>query len=120
MTAPFIGEVKAFGFNFAPRNYMFAAGQLLPIAQYTALFSILGTTYGGNGQTNFALPDLRGRVPVGNGSGAGLTPRDLGEVYGEENITLITTEMAAHTHPGTTQNNPTNDGGYTNVRSEES
>jgi microcystin-dependent protein len=115
MTAPFVGEVKAFGFNFAPRNYMFAAGQLLPIAQYTALFSILGTTYGGNGQTNFALPDLRGRVPIGNGSGAGLTPRDLGEVYGEENVTLITTEMAAHTHPVTTQNNPGSDTNYTNV-----
>ena len=115
MTAPFIGEVKAFGFNFAPRNYMFAAGQLLPIAQYTALFSILGTTYGGNGTTNFALPDRRGRVPIGNGDGAGLTPRVLGEVYGEENVTLITTEMAAHTHPVTTQNNPSSDANYTNV-----
>lgn len=106
MTAPFIGELKAFGFNFAPRNYMFASGQLLPIAQYTALFSILGTTYGGNGQTNFALPNLNGSIPMGNGSGAGLTPRDLGEVGGSETVTLLTTEMPAHIHGVTTKVDP--------------
>jgi len=98
MTAPFIGEVKAFGFNFAPRNYMLASGQLLPIAQYTALFSILGTTYGGNGTTNFALPNLNGCVAMGNGTGPGLTPRVLGEVAGTETITLLSTEMPSHSH----------------------
>lgn len=107
MTAPFIGELKAFGFNFPPRNYMFASGQLLPIAQYTALFSILGTTYGGNGTTNFALPNLNGSIPVGAGNGAGLTPRVLGEVMGEETITLISTEMPAHNHSVSTKADPT-------------
>jgi microcystin-dependent protein len=98
MTAPFIGEVRPFAFNFAPRNYMFASGQLLPIQQYTALFSILGTTYGGNGTTNFALPNLNGSIAMGNGSGPGLTPRVLGEVLGEETVTLLSTEMPAHNH----------------------
>jgi len=110
MTAPFIGEIKAFGFNFPPRNYMQAAGQLLPIAQYTALFSILGTTYGGNGQTNFALPDLRSRVAIGNGSGAGLSPYDLGEMVGTETETLLISEMPNHTHQmtgGTVSSAPT-------------
>lgn len=115
MTAPFIGELKAFGFNFAPRNYMFAAGQLLPIAQYTALFSILGTTYGGNGQTNFALPDLRGRIPMGNGSGAGLSPHDLGEMSGTETVTLLTTEMPAHIHGVTTKVDPSSTANMTDV-----
>ena len=107
MTAPFVGEVKAFGFNFAPRNYMFASGQLLPIAQYTALFSILGTTYGGNGTTNFALPNLNGCMPVGNGDGPGLTPRVLGEIMGEEAVTLLSTEMPTHVHAVTTKADPT-------------
>ncbi|MDB5712190.1 MAG: microcystin-dependent protein [Sphingomonas bacterium] len=98
MTAPFIGEVRPFAFNFAPRNYMLASGQLLPIAQYTALFSILGTTYGGNGTTNFALPNLNGCMAMGNGSGPGLTPRVLGEVLGEETVTLLSTNMPAHSH----------------------
>lgn len=107
MTAPFIGEIRPFGFNFAPRNYMFASGQLLPIAQYTALFSILGTTYGGNGTSNFQLPNLNGCMPVGNGSGPGLTPRVLGEVMGEETVTILSTEMASHIHGVTTKNDPT-------------
>lgn len=87
-----------FGGNFAPRGWAFCAGQLLSIAQNTALFSILGTTYGGNGTTTFALPDLRGRVPMSSGTGPGLTPRTLGEMAGEENHTLIATEMPAHNH----------------------
>lgn len=87
-----------FGGNYAPRGWAFCAGQLLPIAQNTALFSILGTTYGGNGTTTFALPDLRGRVPMSSGTGQGLTPRTLGEMAGEENHTLISTEMPAHNH----------------------
>ncbi|WP_432696104.1 tail fiber protein [Marinobacterium sp. YM272] len=81
---PFIGEIIMFGGNFAPRGWAFCDGQLLPIAQNTALFSIIGTTYGGDGRTTFALPDLRGRVPVGEGSGPGLTPRTLGAKFGTE------------------------------------
>jgi microcystin-dependent protein len=107
MTAPFIGEIRPFGFNFAPRGYMFASGQILPIAQYTALFSILGTTYGGNGTTNFALPNLNGCMPVGNGTGPGLTPRVLGEVMGEETVTLLSTEMPSHNHTVSTKNDTT-------------
>ena len=107
MTAPFVGEVKAFGFNFAPRNYAFAAGQLIPISQNTALFSILGTTYGGNGQTNFALPNLCGKMPVGNGQGPGLSPVVLGEQFGTESVTLLTTEMPAHIHSVSTKVDPT-------------
>jgi len=90
-----------FAGNFAPRNWAFCAGQLMSISQNTALFSILGTTYGGNGQTTFALPDLRGRVPVGTGQGPGLTNITLGEVSGTETVTLLTTQMPAHTHTAT-------------------
>jgi microcystin-dependent protein len=106
MTSPFIGEIRPFGFNFAPRNYMFASGQLLSIAQNTALFSILGTTYGGNGTTNFALPNLNGCMPVGNGSGPGLTPRVLGEVMGEETVTLLITELPSHNHTASSKTDP--------------
>lgn len=87
-----------FGGNFAPRGWAFCNGQILPIAQNTALFSILGTTYGGNGQTTFALPDLRGRSPMQWGQGPGLTPRSLGEASGTETVTLLTNQMPAHTH----------------------
>lgn len=91
---PFIGEIYMFAGNFAPRGYALCDGQLLSIAQNTALFSILGTTYGGNGQTTFALPDLRGRAPIHSGQGPGLTPRTLGEIGGVENRTITT-----HIHP---------------------
>src|SRR3569623_1168946 len=110
MTAPIIGEIKALGINLQPRNYLLAAVLLLPIAQYTALFSILGTTYGWNGQTNFALPDLRSRVAIVNGSGAGLSPYDLGEMVGTETETLLISEMPNHTHQmpgGTVSSAPT-------------
>jgi microcystin-dependent protein len=93
-----IAEIRMFAGTFAPRNWAFCAGQLLSIAQNTALFSILGTTYGGNGQTTFALPDLRSRIPVGTGQGPGLTNISLGEVAGTETVTLLTTQMPAHTH----------------------
>ena len=96
---PFVAEIRMFCGNFPPRNWAFCNGQLLPIAQNTALFSLLGTTYGGNGQTNFALPDLRGRSPMNQGQGPGLSPKDLGEVAGVENVTLITNTMPSHTHP---------------------
>ena len=96
-----IGEIRMFAGTFAPRNWAFCAGQLMSISQNTALFSILGTTYGGNGQTTFALPDLRGRAAVGTGQGPGLTNITLGEVSGTETVTLLTTQMPAHTHTAT-------------------
>lgn len=100
-----IGEIRMFAGNFAPRSWAFCDGQLLPINQNQALFSILGTTYGGDGQTTFGLPDLRGRFPMHPGFGPGLTPRSLGEEGGAENVTLTTAQMPAHTHPATTQVN---------------
>ena len=87
---PFIGEIQLLAGNFEPRSFAFCNGQLLSIAQNTALFSILGTTYGGNGQTTFALPDLRGRLPMHSGQGPGLTPRSLGEIGGSETKTITT------------------------------
>ena len=100
MATPFLGEITLFAGNFAPRNWAFCDGQLLSISQNTALFSILGTTYGGNGQTTFALPDLRGRVPihVGGGTGPGLSTYVLGQSGGSENVTLITSQLPSHNH----------------------
>jgi microcystin-dependent protein len=98
MATPFIGQIVLFPYNFAPRNFAFCQGQLLAIAQNTALFSLLGTTYGGNGTTTFALPDLRGRAPISSGQGPGLPNYSLGEQAGETNHTLITTEIPAHQH----------------------
>jgi microcystin-dependent protein len=94
-----MAEVTMFAGNFAPRNWAFAQGQILSIAQNTALFALLGTTYGGNGQTTFALPDLRGRFPVGTGQGPGLQSRTLGEMSGTETETQTLAQMAMHTHP---------------------
>ena len=98
MSEPFIGEIVLFAGNFAPRGWAFCQGQLLSIAQNTALFSILGTTYGGDGRVTFALPDLRGRVPLGQGQGPGLSNYVLGEQSGTENVTLLITEIPQHTH----------------------
>lgn len=98
MSEPFIGEIMMFAGNFAPRGWAFCNGQLLSIAQNTALFSILGTTYGGNGQTTFGLPNLQGRIPMHWGQGTGLTTRTLGESLGTESVTLLATQMPAHTH----------------------
>lgn len=98
MAEPFIGQIQSFGFNFAPRNWAMCNGQILSIAQNTALFSLLGTTYGGNGQTTFALPDLRGRTSLHQGQGPGLTNRTIGEVSGSETVTLINSEMPMHNH----------------------
>ncbi|HEV7642881.1 MAG TPA: tail fiber protein [Pyrinomonadaceae bacterium] len=98
MSQSYIGQIQAFGFNFAPRNWAFCNGQIMSIAQNTALFSLLGTTYGGNGQTTFALPDLRGRSSMHYGQGPGLSNYTIGEQAGQEAVTLITTEMPAHTH----------------------
>lgn len=95
---PFLGELMLVPYNFAPRGWAFCNGQILSIAQNTALFSLLGTTYGGNGQTTFALPDLRGRVAVSSGQGPGLSNVDLGQLSGTETVTLLTTQMPAHNH----------------------
>lgn len=98
MLEAFIGSIVLFAGNFAPRGWALCEGQILPIAQNTALFSILGTTYGGNGTTTFALPDLRGRVPLGVGHGPGLSEKSLGEFSGTEKVTLLQTEMPVHNH----------------------
>jgi len=98
MTLPFIGEIRFFGFEFPPRGWASAAGQLLSIQQNQALFSLLGTTYGGNGVTTFQLPDLRSRVPIGQGSNGGVGTYTLGEVAGTENVTLIVTQLPQHNH----------------------
>lgn len=98
MSTQYLAQIDLFSFNFAPKGWAMCNGQLLPIAQNTALFSLLGTTYGGNGTTTFALPDLRGRVPISFGQGAGLSNYALGEVGGSDSVTLALTEMPAHTH----------------------
>ena len=95
---PFIGQIQTFGFNFAPRGWAQCNGQLLAISQYTALFSLLGTTYGGDGRTTFGLPDLRGRSIVGMGNGPGLSSISWGEKAGAENHTLTTPQMPSHAH----------------------
>ena len=98
MANPFLGEIRAFPFNFAPKGWAFCDGQLMPISQNTALFSLLGTTYGGDGRTTFALPNLQGNAPLGFGQGPGLSLYDLGETGGEEAVTLLQSEIPAHNH----------------------
>jgi microcystin-dependent protein len=95
---PFVAEIRIFPFNFAPKGWAWCDGQLLPLSQNTALFSLLGTTYGGNGKSNFALPDLQGRAPMHPGQGPGLSLHDLGETGGSETVTLLQSEMPAHAH----------------------
>ncbi|HEX2515215.1 MAG TPA: tail fiber protein, partial [Chloroflexota bacterium] len=98
MTEPFLAEIRIFPFNYFPRGWAFCDGQLLPIAQNTALFSLLGTTYGGNGRTTFALPDLQGAAPMHPGQGPGLSLHDLGETGGSETVTLLESEIPPHSH----------------------
>lgn len=98
MASPFLGEIKMFGGNFAIRGYAFCSGQILPISQNEALFSLLGTTYGGNGQTTFALPDMRGRLPIHQGSLQGGSTYVMGQLAGSETVTLLTQQLPAHTH----------------------
>jgi len=98
MADPFLAEVRIFAGSFAPAGWAFCNGQILPIAQNTALFSLIGTTYGGNGVSTFALPDLRGRAPIQQGQGPGLSPHDLGEMGGVESVPLLATEMPVHAH----------------------
>jgi microcystin-dependent protein len=97
-TEPFIGEVKLFGFYFAPLGYMTCQGQIISISQNTALFSLLGTTYGGDGQTTFGLPDLQGRIPIGQGQGPGLPMYDMGEAAGNTSLTLTSAQLPQHIH----------------------
>lgn len=98
MADPFVAEIRIFPFNFAPKGWAWCDGQLLPLSQNTALFSLLGTTYGGNGKSNFALPDLQGRAPMHPGQGPGLSLHDLGEMGGAETVTLLETEIPSHSH----------------------
>jgi microcystin-dependent protein len=99
MSSPFVGEIRMFGGNFAPVGWAFCAGQLMAIAEYDVLFNLLGTTYGGDGQETFGLPDLQGRVPVHQGQGPGITQNYvIGEQYGVENVTLTANQMPVHNH----------------------
>lgn len=111
----YIAQILLFAGNFAPRGWAFCQGQILSIAQNTALFSLLGTTYGGNGQTTFALPDLRGRTPIGAGQGPGLSPINLGQVGGTENTTLVITNMPAHNHTVTVNPRAVTEAGDTSI-----
>lgn len=99
MSEPFVGEIRMFAGNFAPRGWAFCDGQLLAVSQNDALFSLLGTIYGGDGRTTFGLPDMRGRLPIHAGTGPGLSPRRLGAKGGEEKVTLTVNQMPSHTHP---------------------
>jgi len=95
---PFLAEIRIFPFNFAPRGWAWCDGQILPLSQNTALFSLLGTTYGGNGTSNFALPNFQGNAPMHPGQGPGLSLHDLGETGGSETVTLLESEIPAHSH----------------------
>jgi microcystin-dependent protein len=95
---PFVAEIRIFPFNFAPKGWAFCDGQILPLSQNTALFSLLGTTYGGDGKSNFALPNMQGNAPMHPGQGPGLSLHDLGETGGSETVSLLESEMPAHSH----------------------
>jgi microcystin-dependent protein len=99
MSTPYIGEIRMFGFGRTPQGWQGCDGSLLPISQYDALFALIGTIYGGDGQTTFGVPDLRGRLPLHQGQGPGLTNRVIGEKSGTETVTVLPTQMPAHTHP---------------------
>jgi microcystin-dependent protein len=99
MASPYVGEIRLFGFNFNPTGWFPCDGRLLPIASYAALFSLIGTYYGGNGTNNFALPDLRSRVPLGMGTGPGLSTYVMGQVGGAESVALLSNNLPAHSHP---------------------
>lgn len=98
MADPFVAEIRIFPFNFAPKGWAFCDGQILPLSQNTALFALLGTTYGGDGKSTFALPNLQGSVPIHPGQGPGLSLYDLGQQGGSETVTLLESEMPAHSH----------------------
>lgn len=98
MAEPYLSEIRMFGGNFAPRSWAFCSGALVSISQNTALFSLVGTTYGGDGRVSFGLPDFRGRLPIGQGTGPGLTSRTIGQRLGSESLTLAQENLPAHTH----------------------
>jgi len=98
MADSFVGEIRIFAGNYAPVDWLMCDGSLLNISQYQVLYSLIGVTYGGNGNTNFALPNLNGRLPIGQGSGTGLTPRVIGQTMGANTVTLVTAELPAHQH----------------------
>src|SRR6188768_2534675 len=106
MADPFVAEIRIFPFNFAPKGWAWCDGQLLPLSQNTALFSLLGTTYGGDGKSNFALPDLQGRVPMHPGQGPGLSLHDLGETGGSETVSLLESEIPSHSHAAMASDDP--------------
>jgi len=106
MADPFVAEIRIFPFNFAPKGWAFCNGQLLPLSQNTALFSLLGTTYGGDGKSTFALPNMQGNAPMHPGQGPGLSLHDLGETGGSQTVTLLESEMPAHSHAMMAQNQP--------------
>jgi microcystin-dependent protein len=99
MTTPYMGEIRMFGFNRVPVNWALCDGRLLSISQYDALYALLGTTYGGDGVNTFALPDMRGRLPIHQGTGLGLSPYIIGQRAGTETVTLTTPQLPVHTHP---------------------
>lgn len=124
MADPFVAEIRIVGFNFPPVGWAFCNGQLMPISQNTALFSLLGTTYGGDGRSTFGLPSMQGRAPMQQGQGAGLSLRDLGEMGGEETVTLLQTQIPAHNHfamaaAGTTASPTSNTWGMDNTKGRE-
>jgi microcystin-dependent protein len=106
MSTPYIGEIRIFAGNFAPAGWLFCEGQLIPISENDALFVVIGTTYGGDGQSTFALPDLRGRLPIHSGQGPGLSSHTLGETGGVESATLTTNQIPPHQHTPTCLNKP--------------
>ena len=106
---PFVAEIRILPFNFAPKGWAFCDGQILPISQHTALFSLLGTTYGGDGKSNFALPNMQGNAPMHPGQGPGLSLHDLGETGGSETVTLLKSEMPGHAHTLNAQSQPGED-----------
>ena len=105
MSEPFLGEIRIFGGTFAPNGWALCNGQLLSIAQNSALFAILGTTYGGDGVTTFALPNLQGRLPMHWGQGQGLSPRVVGEIAGTETVTLLNSQLPVHNHTAMASSN---------------
>jgi microcystin-dependent protein len=106
MSSPFVAEIRIFPFNFAPKGWAFCNGQLLPLSQNTALFSLLGTTYGGDGKSTFALPDMQSNAPMHPGQGPGLSLHDLGEMAGSQAVTLLESEIPVHGHTLSAQNQP--------------
>ena len=109
MADPFVAEIRIFGFNFPPTGWAFCNGQLLPISQNTALFSLLGTFYGGDGKSTFALPNLQGSAPIHQGQGSGLSLYSLGQTGGSETVTLLQSEIPAHSHAARVSGRPANE-----------